>query len=53
MCQGKKEEEDLPEFNIVSMFLYNVKKTIKKGAEENWLQWPETIQTTQTSTEQK
>ena len=26
---------------------------IKKTAEENWLQWLETIQTTQASTEQK
>ena len=52
-CWEKKEEEDLPVLNITLTHQYNDSKTTYKSMEEDWLQPPETILTTQGSTERK
>ena len=49
-CQKKKEEDVLPSFRIALMQRYNDSKTALKSPEEDWLQPPEIIQTTQAST---
>ena len=53
MCQEKKEKEDPPALRIASMHRYNDSKNALKSADEDWLQQPEIIQTTQASTEQQ
>ena len=45
MCQEKKEEEDTPALKIVLMHRYKDLKTTLKSAEQDGLQWQETIQT--------
>ena len=47
MGQEKKEEEDSPALKIALMHQYNKFNTTLISAEENWLQWPETILWTQ------
>ena len=53
MSQEKEEEEDSPVLKIVLIHWYQNLQITLKNAEELWLQWPETIQATQASTEQK
>ena len=50
MYQEKEEEEDSSAFKIASMQRL---EDYKKGAYEDWLLSPETIHSTQASTEQK
>ena len=50
MCQEKKGEEDLAAFKTHQ---YNYLKTTYKSVEEDWLQPPETMQTTRGPTEQQ
>ena len=38
MCQGKKEEENLPALRTALTHQYNDSKIIKKSAKEDWLQ---------------
>ena len=53
MCQKKKEEEDLTALKSASMlFLQRVEDYIE-NAENDWLQRPGKLKTTQASTEQK
>ena len=52
LCQEKKEEEDLPAFQIAQMYRYNDSDTTYTRSEEDWLLATETIQTTQASTEE-
>ena len=51
-CQEKKKEEDPQTLKIASMLLYKKKNDHFEITEEDWLEPPETTQTTQASTEQ-
>ena len=53
MFQKKKKEEDSPGLKIALMHWYTNSKNTLKSTEEDWLQQPETVWTTQVSTEQK
>ena len=53
LCQEKNEEEDLLAMKTVLMHQYNDLKTAYKSVEEDWLQLPDTILTTQGPTERQ
>ena len=51
MCQEEREEEELPAVKTALTHRYNDSKTTEKSAEEDWLEPPKTILTTQWSVE--